>query len=637
MKKNILFVVFLTLSLCASLKAKSTDSKTTNNTKILRYLDVALILKESGEYKKAKYVLEEAVYQHRDDRLLKCLGRLYYLCSQPKESIQTFKKIQKKDWLNFVYLGLSYEDVEHSDLATDSYFKSLNLKPNSVALIRLAKIYRSKKDYKKAIEYFLRLIELDPSIKIAYYYLGECYRKIGENKKAYKFLAKTINFYPKFKDGEYKLANVKKNLGKDYFSQKKEREEKVRRDVLLSSYVEKKEIPIVRVGLSLNLGKISFSCGGDFLIEDKDSSFLGKKDKFYTIKSAAQEIVLHDYENNKEYKRFKLPVTIESKSIKGKKYPFYVLDLVYGQGDFWHKKIDRAYRGKLKLISSSEKFTLINILSIEEYIYGVLPAEISPNISFNALAAQAVAARTLAFRNRGRHKKKGFDFCSDVHCQVYHGYSVEGYSSNRAVDDTRGEILFYNNKPIEIFYHSNCGGCLRPDAFGNKDYLASGIDAKDRSLPDSAYNEQMWFFEPSSTFCSKDSGSKFRWQRVYDKEDFLIAFGFHLKDLQHVIIKNKGSCFHYTDIDIITNQGTNNIKGDLRIRNYFDHLRSSSFKVELRQSSGDYPKMLFFWGSGFGHGSGLCQQGAKTMSEEGYSYQDILNHYYPNTKLKKVY
>jgi len=637
MRKKIIFLLLLVFLLNPNFKVKGGDSRATNDVRILRYLNVASMLKESAEYKKAQYVLEQAAHQYNDARLFKLLARIYYLRSQPNKSIQTFKKIQKKDWLSYVYLGLSYEDIGRDNLAINSYQRSLKLVANSIALIRLGKIYRRRKDYKNAIEYFLRLIELDPSIRVAYYYLGECYFSIGKTKDAYKFLAKTRNFYSEFKEGKHKLANLKKKLGESYFKQMKEKEEKKRKDISLSSYQEKEAIPLVRVGLSLNLKRISFLCGTDFLIKDKDSSFRGEKSKFYTIKSEVNEAVLYDYENNKEYQRFKLPVVIESKEAQGKKYPFYVLDLVYGQGDFWHKKIDRAYRGKLELTPSSRGFTLINILSLEEYVYGVLPAEISVNANPEALKAQAVAARTLAFCNRARHKKHGFDFCSDVHCQVYHGYSVEHHQSNKAVNDTKGEVLLYNDKPIEIFYHANCGGCLRSDAFGDRPYLANRIDAKEKDLPNSAYDEQIWFFNPSSTFCSKNSGSKFRWQRVYDEEDFLIAFGFHLKDLQNIVIKSKGRCFHYTEIDVIINQITKNIKGDLRIRNYFDHLRSSSFKVELRQHFGNYPRMLFFWGAGFGHGTGLCQQGAKAMSESGYNYSDILNHYYPNAKLKKAY
>ena len=162
-------------------------------------------------------------------------------------------------------------------------------------------------------------------------------------------------------------------------------------------------------------------------------------------------------------------------------------------------------------------------------------------------------------------------------------------------------------------------------------------DSEDLDIPNSAYQEEEWFSDLPLVFCSGDKGSKLRWKRVYDQEDFSIAFGEGLEDLKDILLKEKGDCFHYKEIEVITSTGSKNLKGDLAIRNYFDHLRSSAFKIEMKLSASGRPSMFFFWGAGFGHGAGMCQDGAVGMAEAGYSWRQIIDHYFPNTKIKKLY
>ena len=319
------------------------------------------------------------------------------------------------------------------------------------------------------------------------------------------------------------------------------------------------------------------------------------------------------------------------------KSPFYILSFSSGKGDFWHKERDRAWRGDLEVAIKGGTLSLINILSVEEYLYGVLSAEISSKAHPQALKAQAVSARTFAFRNLRRHEKDGFNFCPHVHCQVYQGVSAQTPFTDKAVRDTRGEIIVYEDKPIEIFFHANCGGCLASDVFGQSYYLKEKMDSFSLGMPRSAYEEEHWFFDLPLAFCSKRGGSEFRWQRVYDEEDFFIAFGKKLEDLKDIILKEKGDCFRYKEIEVITSGGRKSLKGNLGIRNYFDHLRSSAFKIEKRLSPQGQLTMLFFWGAGFGHGAGMCQDGAVNMAEDGYKYHQIINHYFPKAKIKKLY
>lgn len=545
--------------------------------------------------------------------------------------------IKTKAWSDFIYRGLDFEGSGQPQKAIKSYLDSLAKYQNSIALFRLGKIYRQQGHYKQAVKYFKQLLKLDSSIRLSNYYLGECLLAQNKNKQAYKFLSRAINFYPQAEAISQAFGAVKEKLGRRFFKAKKKLKDKQRKQVKLPSYLPDEEILELTVGLAKGLKQFSFSCPGEFLASDGTSSFEGRPDVFYSFVIKGKDIILKGYQDEEQYAIFLNPVKISPVADSQRQQPFYLLDIVYGQGDFWHKTIDRAYRGDIEVLVKKSSLTLINHLSVEEYLYGVLSAEIPHRSHPEALRAQAVAARTLVFRNRGRHRRDGFDFCADVHCQVYQGLLAETAPTSKAVDTTRGQILTYNNRAVETFYHSNCGGCLANDVFGSQEYLANKLDSKSGSLPRSSEEIEEWFVNPPDTFCSKSLGAKYRWQRIYDREDFFIAFGFKLEELKDFVPQERGECFHYKQVEVITAKGIEKLKGDLTIRNYFDRLRSSAFKLELKSSPQGILEMLILWGAGFGHGTGLCQEGVIAMAKEGYSYQEILEHYYPNTELEKVY
>jgi stage II sporulation protein D len=125
----------------------------------------------------------------------------------------------------------------------------------------------------------------------------------------------------------------------------------------------------------------------------------------------------------------------------------------------------RSYRGIFQLKNTGRGLTLINIVNLEEYLKGVVPLEMSPEI-FNrleALKAQAVAARTYALKNLGRNRHLGFDLTDTQSSQVYGGMLAEHSLSNRAVEETAGEVIVYKGQLINALYTSTCGG-LTEDA-----------------------------------------------------------------------------------------------------------------------------------------------------------------------------
>lgn len=601
------------------------------------YLDAAALFKESGEYQRAIEVLEAAKDFDKDPELLEYRARLEFLSGRSEQALDFLKGISRKSWRSFLYLGLVYEDLGRLTLAAESYLKSLRLCENSIAYFRLAKIYRGQGDYKNAADYFSGLIKFDPSVRLAYCYLGECLLRTGDYRYAYKMLSKAINFYPDREVVNAELREVKEKLGESFFKAREKEKEESRQKVKLTSYLQEEEGPLVSIGLLSGIREFSFFCPGDFLISDSESSYPAIANKFYTLLFQDGQMVLKGYRDKSEYGNFSGPLTITCAKSEDKKNPFYVLSLSSGKGDFWQKESDRAYRGDLMITVDSQGLTLINRLSVEEYLYGVLSAEMSSRAPPQALRAQAVAARTFVFKNLGRHKEDGFDFCPSVHCQVYQGISAETPSTIAAVKDTKGEIIVQGDRPIETLFHANCGGCLTADAFGRSNYLEEKADAFGLDIPICAYREEDWFLSFPETFCCQGNTSKFRWQRVYDREDFYLAFGQPLEEIKDFLVKKKGDCFHYKEIEVITSGGSKKLVGDLTIRNYFDHLRSSAFKVEKKISRPGRISMLLFWGAGFGHGAGMCQDGAVAMAEAGYDWRRIISHYFPNTQIKKLY
>jgi len=118
------------------------------------------------------------------------------------------------------------------------------------------------------------------------------------------------------------------------------------------------------------------------------------------------------------------------------------------------------YRGIFVLRASPKGLVLVNVLNLEDYLVGVVPRELSPDLfnSFEALKAQAVAARTYAIKNLGQYGDLGFDLTDTPQSQVYGGLSAEHPLSSRSVEETRGEVATYRGKLINALYTSTCGG-----------------------------------------------------------------------------------------------------------------------------------------------------------------------------------
>ena len=140
----------------------------------------------------------------------------------------------------------------------------------------------------------------------------------------------------------------------------------------------------------------------------------------------------------------------------------------------------KTYRGNVEIRRFSDSdMTVINHLSMQEYLYGVVPREIGGNSPIEAVKAQAVVARTYATKNYGRRDSWGFDLYPTVDDQAYGGYEWENQNSNNAVDETYGQVIVYNGELIGGYYFSTSGGYTESseNVWGGKfDYLKAVPD-----------------------------------------------------------------------------------------------------------------------------------------------------------------
>jgi len=291
----------------------------------------------------------------------------------------------------------------------------------------------------------------------------------------------------------------------------------------------------------------------------------------------------------------------------------------------------KNYRGRLRVSIQKGKLLIINSVSIEDYLKGVVPYEIGTldSEAVEALKAQAVAARTYAYRHFGSRASQGFDVYADVKDQVYNGASGEVALTNTAVDATVGEVLTFDGTFIEAYYHSTCGG-----------YTENLETWGQRGLP---YLQSKPDFRPDGkAWCNESSYSHWKW--IYTEKEFPELLRKNAADAKADKIPNFTKINEITILDrlpggrvktllVETNKGTIKVKND-RTRWLFKRgtkiLPSSNFEISKERDH------WVIKGRGFGHGVGMCQMGVRARARAGQTYQEILSHYYPGTSLERL-
>lgn len=274
----------------------------------------------------------------------------------------------------------------------------------------------------------------------------------------------------------------------------------------------------------------------------------------------------------------------------------------------------KSYRGWLEVRKKRNGLLLvINELDIEDYLLGVVTAEIPHGWEWEALKAQAVAARTYALYQKRTSGARSYHLFATINSQVYGGADGERRRGTKAVQDTRGLVLTYRGEIIPAFYHSSCGGQTENAA------ELWGID------------------EPylKGVACECQEISRYGlWEKRIKKPKMIAALrrqGIRISDVLGIGIKGVTAAGRVKAVSVLSPQGERFISADtLRAVLGSTVIPSVFFELEM---DGDE---AVFSGRGAGHGVGLCQWGAEEMAEQGHDFRGILSHYYPGTDVVRL-
>ncbi len=301
------------------------------------------------------------------------------------------------------------------------------------------------------------------------------------------------------------------------------------------------------------------------------------------------------------------------------------------------------YPGRFDVLLWAGSLSAVNRLPIETYLRGVVSAEMSSDAPLEALKAQAVASRSVALARKGAHRGAPFDLCATAHCQVYRGLRGDDSRCSRAVRETRGMVLWFRGRVAEAPYCANCGGHTESAAqlWGDsrRSYLRGVLDARGRRKLDLGEEAALrrWILSRPDVYCRDAPSEHFRWRRSLDPEQLADRLerrlGKRIGLIRGLRVERRGVSGRAIRVRVEGSRGSVTLRGELRIRRTLAEppLPSSCFVVDTEKGR------FVLRGAGFGHGVGLCQDGAMGMARRGASFRRILQHYYPGTRLVRLY
>ena len=315
------------------------------------------------------------------------------------------------------------------------------------------------------------------------------------------------------------------------------------------------------------------------------------------------------------------------------------------------------FRGQLEIRLNDEgHLTATDVVSLEEYVKGVVPSEIGGLCPLEALKAQAVAARSEAlFKLRlDRHPGQMYDFCDTTHCQVYRGLDDQTGHSARWVEETAGQVLVNGAEVVDAVYSHSCGGVTASsaDIWRGSKYTSfrTSYDGRAASAPNLADERAAanWLNSQPDVFCNCNqpgfpeyAKKYFRWSREVTGATLRRNANARKKigDVTGLRVTDRAASGRARELTVTGTGGTLKIVGAYEIADFLGEL-PSAFIVLQPGYAAKPPRAierLTIRGGGFGHGVGMCQMGAMSMAQHGYKYDQILRHYYPTAAVRKAY
>lgn len=262
------------------------------------------------------------------------------------------------------------------------------------------------------------------------------------------------------------------------------------------------------------------------------------------------------------------------------------------------------YPGNLSLTVDFHRIMCINLVPVNAYLAAVALAELGPRAELEAYKAQVILARTYLFAHLDRHLEEGYNLCDNTHCQAYRGDALAIARIAQAAQETDGMVLVDEaGELITAVFHANCGGqtaAANQFWLADRSYLQSVPDPDCLKAPQSSWSKSLPLDQWKLFLLSKEI-----------PVDRMKASDLAYSSTQRTTLYALPGGYSVPFRDL---------------REYF-HLKSAWFNVSIK---GD---KVLLQGRGYGHGVGLCQQGAMAKAKQGWSAEKILHYYFANTRL----
>lgn len=280
------------------------------------------------------------------------------------------------------------------------------------------------------------------------------------------------------------------------------------------------------------------------------------------------------------------------------------------------------YYGHLNIVLKDGKLIVINEVNLEKYLLGVVIGEAKNDWPMETIKAFSIAARTYALYKLITNQRELWDVYATVQDQVYKMNLVGDAIFEKAISETRGLVLKYKDIIFPAYYHNTCGGETKPA------FLVMG-ESDIHKIPPLRGNK--------CGYCQESP--HYNWEYQVEREEVMKYLNFPSNVSCEKIVFNdsvemgdKQILKLYVDCVSGNNIYRSSVdRRELRERIGYNKIKSIDFSVEV------IGKKIIFKGHGWGHGVGLCQEGAKKMGKLGFNYIDILLHYYPESQISRIY
>jgi stage II sporulation protein D len=633
----------------------------------------------SGNFSKSISIYNEILnYCPLDIDTRSNLATLYRQIGDYRLAIEQYNSIlELKSYDVAVYEDLGWTCLYsgNPERALEYFSQALELEHSSENYYGIALSLCSLDKHSESLPYFEQALTIEPTSSVIHADLARALEKLGDNLKAISHFVSALKYDPSASELNEKLGDIYLELG-DY-RKALESFEKVlktnssnvhargQKQAILSEFPELAGTPLpvkhlditsvklkkvstssagleIRVGLIDKATDICLMGGSTIRVMDKSSGrLLHTIDAEYpfNIAQKSNELYIIDSEGTTQLKVDK-PIHL---ALEDSSTTLLLFDVNYGNGYFWAGQETRQYRGSLEIVPSATSFALVNIVTLEEYLYATVPGEMPASWPMEALKAQAVAARTYAVNKINANARSLYHIGASIQYASYPGVSWEHPRSTQAVDDTKGRILTFNGKPINAVYSSNTGGHTESslDVWGfMSEYLISvseAIESDNLHFPLNPMDLTTWIKTQPPSFSSAPSytpRNSYRWVRIIERTDLeaMLQSKYDLGTIMQILPLRRGEAGSVYQVRIHGTKRDVMIQGD-SIRSTLGGLRSNRFIVETQVDSNNIPIRFYFYGSGWGHNVGMSQTGAAGMAEAGFTYTEILSHYYPGTDL----